>query len=788
MGVQLGEKCMKKLLFVISQLYKGGAETSLVNLLNNLDYSKYSVDLLILNQSPVENGVSLIDRVNKKVTVCDAYAEYQKINILDRVRAKFFYTMPQKGAYYITALDFVRNKIYDWAFFVGEWCSPSFVAKEVEAKIKAAWIHTDLSKAKNFDKEHYFYFADLFDYFIFVSKKSLETSVEKYPFLTSKAVVIYNISDINYIHKRAEEPVKDKLKEKAPVLLTCANVRPEKNHIRQVEVMAELKKRGLIFTWANIGSTADKTLVSKVKNLCKTNGLENNFLILGSKENPYSYIKQADAVTVLSDYESWSMVITEAKILGKPVIATKTSGALEQICDGETGLLTDFTVKDIADKIESFLRNPLIKEKIQNNLSNFDNTEEILQSFDRLIETGKSSKEYADILYVIDDINYMSGAHIATKLQIKSFVQQGKKILVYSSCVPNLKTRLELPMVNFLTFADFKEDILFNRRLLYCLFDNRLTRQEKKNKLKNSVNSYRKKFNYERDVLPYISRLFSKYSVVCVMSESSAYRKAVALSSCKNKIQWIHTDYCEWRKKSDWTKSITANDGKIYNKFNTIVCLTENIRNKFVKLYPHLDSKTIVNKNLMPVEEIKKKSQPIVYKNEIPVNFITVGRIGAEKQFPMLIKILAELKQSGYRFTWKIVGDGEEFHYVKELVNQMNLEKEVIMTGALENPFREVIKADIFALLSSYEGIPNTIYEAFILGVPVLATNVGGIPTQVTDGKNGWLVENDEDKILQKIKFLLTHPDKITVAKEYLKTYKYENDAIMNINNKIFHT
>ena len=58
---------MKKLLFVISQLYKGGAETSLVNLLNHLDTTKYEIELLILNQSPIEHAVSLIPQINKKI-------------------------------------------------------------------------------------------------------------------------------------------------------------------------------------------------------------------------------------------------------------------------------------------------------------------------------------------------------------------------------------------------------------------------------------------------------------------------------------------------------------------------------------------------------------------------------------------------------------------------------------------------------------------------------------------------------------------------------------------------
>ena len=116
---------MKKLLFVISQLYKGGAEMSLVNLINRLDPEKYAVELVILNQCPVENAVSLTGRIHKNIKVCDAYAEYQRATLFSRARARYYYTPEQKGAYLFPALDFVRNKVYDWAFFVGEWILPS---------------------------------------------------------------------------------------------------------------------------------------------------------------------------------------------------------------------------------------------------------------------------------------------------------------------------------------------------------------------------------------------------------------------------------------------------------------------------------------------------------------------------------------------------------------------------------------------------------------------------------------------------------------------------------------
>lgn len=783
---------MKKMLFVISQLYKGGAETSLVNLLNHLDYTKYEVELLILNQFPVKNTVSLINRVNKRVKICDAYKEYQKTTILDRVCAKLFYTMDQKGAYYISALNFVRNKVYDWAFFIGEWYSPSFVAYEVQAKIKAAWIHNDLSEAEYFNAEHYFYFADQFDYFIFVSQNSLNASIKKYPFLKEKAVCIYNINDAKYILKRAKENVKDWPKQKLPVLLTCANFRTQKNHLRQVKVMAELKRRGIEFIWINIGSTTDKGIVNQVKRLCRVEGLEEQFLILGAKENPYQYIKRADAVTVLSDYESWSMVITEAKIIGTPVISTETSGALEQIEDRKTGILTGFSVDEIADKIEEFLKNKQIQKEIRENIQNFDNTKMILKSFSELIQNGKSYTERKlgkqSILYIIDNINYTGGAHIATKLQIKEFIKQGKNITVFSNNVPKLSIREEMENVHFLSWKNFREDIIFNKRLINCITNKTVSWRERYEKFKQieQIRILKNKDYYEQYVLPKLKNVFSRYEVVCVMSEGSSFRQAVAEAKCKKKIQWIHIDYCEWKEKNDWNRKITRNDGEIYKKFDNIIVLTESIKEGFIGLYPYLKDKVMVNQNLIPVEIIKKKAEELPMKNKKIVKFVTVGRVDYQKAYPRLIKILSELKQKGYCFKWTIIGNGEEFNKIKNMIKEKQLNKCVEMLGTLENPFIEIKKADIFALLSDFEGLPNTIYEALILGKPVLATNVGGVSTQIEDGINGWLVENKEKNIMDKLEWIMMHEEEILKIKENNKNYQYDNEKIKLINSKIF--
>ena len=171
---------------------------------------------------------------------------------------------------------------------------------------------------------------------------------------------------------------------------------------------------------------------------------------------------------------------------------------------------------------------------------------------------------------------------------------------------------------------------------------------------------------------------------------------------------------------------------------------------RFASLYPHLRKKLKVSQNLLPVEEIKNKAEDVELKNEVPLHFVTVGRLGEEKEYPRLISVLKTLKEEGYNFTWTIVGGGDGFSQLRDLIQSSDLEKTVTMTGALKNPYPRMASADIFALLSRYEGLPNTIYESLILGVPVLATNVGGINEQIDDGKNGWLVDNNEDSIVDE--------------------------------------
>ena len=87
----------------------------------------------------------------------------------------------------------------------------------------------------------------------------------------------------------------------------------------------------------------------------------------------------------------------------------------------------------------------------------------------------------------------------------------------------------------------------------------------------------------------------------------------------------------------------------------------------------------------------------------------------------------------GANFTWYLVGDGNLYESNKAACLDMGLSENVVFTGYLSNACPLLSQCDLFVLLSEYEGTPVTIDEAKVLGVPVLARDVGGIRDQVTE-------------------------------------------------------
>ena len=375
----------KKILFVITQFYKGGAETSLLNLFHCLDSQKYEVDFLVLNQIEYRDATSLMGEVPEWIHVFDAVKNRGNGVKLEQLAGKIYRRLFHTETYVKSAVDFVKNRKYDVAISFGEWLSPAFLVKKVNAVKKYVWIHIDLDKADFVNKEELVKYDSRITGYIFASEKSRQSSIHRCPQMTEKSIVVHNILNRQNILSRAAEDV-TLPQANDSFLLSVGNLRVEKNYPRQIEVMRILKKKKIPIKWICIGSTVDKNVYGEVSELLEKYQLKDDFILCGADDNPYKYMKRAKAVMVLSDHESWSLVISEAKLLGVPVIATNTSGAQEQIVNGETGIITSFQVEEIAEEIEEFLNDLELQNKIKKNLI-LDNTQNLgILEFEDLLE------------------------------------------------------------------------------------------------------------------------------------------------------------------------------------------------------------------------------------------------------------------------------------------------------------------------------------------------------------------------------------------------------------------
>ena len=131
-----------------------------------------------------------------------------------------------------------------------------------------------------------------------------------------------------------------------------------------------LHNRGLTnIKWYVVGYGGDEQMI---RNLIKENNLEDSFILLGKKVNPYPYINAGDIYVQPSRYEGKAVTVVEAQILGKPVVITNYTTAKSQVRDNVDGYICELSVEGIADGVEKLYKDKNLRIKLSENCKNTD--------------------------------------------------------------------------------------------------------------------------------------------------------------------------------------------------------------------------------------------------------------------------------------------------------------------------------------------------------------------------------------------------------------------------------
>ncbi len=211
-----------------------------------------------------------------------------------------------------------------------------------------------------------------------------------------------------------------------------------------------------------------------------------------------------------------------------------------------------------------------------------------------------------------------------------------------------------------------------------------------------------------------------------------------------------------------------------YNNIDYLFALTKCLYNdykEFLKNNKHTKVELVPNM----LYEIPKCNSKLDKKN-----IITISRLDYGKKNDDIIKSFSKIKESNWKLY--IIGDGKEFNNLKKLINDLNLNNKVILTGYKnkEEINKYMLDSSLFLMASITEGLPMVLLEAMSYGIPCIAYEVpSGVNDIIEDGRNGYIIKNrNEIEYIKRIEEVINDSklrNKLgTNAKEKSKEFSKE--------------
>lgn len=341
---------------------------------------------------------------------------------------------------------------------------------------------------------------------------------------------------------------------------------------------------------------------------------------------------------------------------------------------------------------------------------------------------------------IIEDITKKGGTERALIKLSEILLENGNDVVIISVSGKN-----QTPYYNI----DKKVEILF-------------LGEEKIEKL-NKVGKVFYYFNF----LKKVKSLVKNEKIECIISGRHAISILLPFIKVKHKIACEHVPYYLIPKISRIARIIA------YRFLNKLIVLTETEKN----IYERKNFKNII---VIPNALTFKGEKISDLKNNL---LLAVGRFEKEKDFHSLLIIFEKIVKNNKNWKLKIIGEGSLERELKELTQNLKIEKNVIFEKWTKNIEDEYRESSIYLMTSKFEGLPLVLLEAMSVGVPVIAYDCPTGPREIIkNGNNGYLIKNnDEEEFIEKLQILMYDSNIRNKmgenAKEYSNNYNAESVA-----------
>lgn len=377
----------KKILILSDSSIIGGVSKSLISLLQSIDYEEYEVTLLLESRGELHNQIPSNVNIIKPPSYYKwifipkqtwLLALISSIGVNLNVFKFIFFTM--KGVF-IKNMGQARQELleavihtlpnfenaYDCAIDYNGGYKKILIEK-VNAKKKLTWVHSDYRVYK---RNKFLDFQDysMIDNIITVSETCHDIFIKEFPEFSSKTKIIPNLINKHQIRELSNVDVDFDNDFKGLKILDITRLDPDKGLDLAIEACKILVNKGYNIRWYILGEGPERPLLEK---MISEYELQDHFILLGSRSNPYPFIKQADIIVHCSKFEGKSIAIDEAMLLAKPIILTNYPTAKDQINHGQNGLICEMNPQGIVDAVGFLIDNKDERSKFISELKDFD--------------------------------------------------------------------------------------------------------------------------------------------------------------------------------------------------------------------------------------------------------------------------------------------------------------------------------------------------------------------------------------------------------------------------------